>query len=159
MVVVWGGRTCMLDEQNLAVTPQGSGLIFWVPASNKRVAWLRYGILFALLPFLFALPGFFGDGHSPDAPDLALGLASFLVVFITGWMALVDALFRLAERTTRLVVNYLIAFGLTVVFTLMFYGGSLLSDHLITPSGHYFAVQGVFVIVLLLAVAPIARCA
>lgn len=147
----------MLDEQNLTATPQGSGLIFWISASSKRVAWLRYGVLFLLLPFLVSMPGFFSGAYSPDAPDLALGLASFLVVFITGWTSLTDALFRLPARTVGLVVNYLIAFGLTVVLTLILYGGSLLLDHLITPSGHYFAVQGVFAILLMLCVAPITR--
>ncbi|HLW00910.1 MAG TPA: hypothetical protein VKT82_19780 [Ktedonobacterales bacterium] len=146
----------MPDEKEPVSTPH-SGLIFWVAAASRRAAWLCYGALFLLLPFLGALPTFFSGPHAPDAPAQALGLAAFLVIFITGWMSLVDMLFRLPERSARFVAGYLIAFGLTTLGALACYVGALLLDRLVTPTGHYFAVQGAFAILLMLAVAPITR--
>ncbi len=145
----------MRDETNMASTH--SGLIFWVSASSRRAAWLCYGALFLLLPFLGALPTFFSGPHAPDAPAQALGLAAFLVIFISGWMSLADMLFRLPERSARCVAGYLLAFGLTVLGVLACYFGALLLDQSLTPTGHFFAAQGVFVILLLLFVAPITR--
>src|ERR1051326_2136780 len=131
-----GGRKPMSNEQELTLADK-SGLIFWVTSSSKRVSWLCYGVLFLLLPFLVALPTFFSGGHSPEAPDQALGLASFLVVFICAWMTLVDLLFRLPARTAAFVWSYLIGFGLTVVGAVSAYVVSLLLDNGITPTGHY----------------------
>ena len=146
----------MSDEKEHVLAEQ-NGLIFWVTASSKRVTWLCYGVLFLLLPFLVALPTFFSGPHPPEAPAQALGLASFLVVFICAWMTLVDLLFRLPARSAAFVWSYLISFGLTVLLTVGAYVVSLLLDQAITPTGHYYAVQGVFFILLMLCIAPITR--
>jgi tetratricopeptide (TPR) repeat protein len=146
----------MPDEQESVATPH-SGLIFWVAASSRRAAWLCYGALFLLLPFLGALPTFFSGFHAPEAPAQALSLAAFLAIFISGWMSLADMLFRLPERSAHCVAGYLIGFGLTVLGALALYVSAVLLDRLVTPSGHFFAVQGVFAILLMLVVAPITR--
>lgn len=147
----------MPDEQELAAGPPPGGLIFWVETSSKRVAWLHYGALFLLLLFLLALPTFFSGPRPPEAPSQALGLASLLVVLITGWMSLTGAFLRFPARTAAFTSSYLIAFGLTVLLTGAAYGGSWLLNQLITPTGNYFAVQGVFLILLMLLIAPITR--
>jgi len=146
----------MRDEKEMASAPH-SGLIFWVAASSRRAAWLCYGALFLLLPFLGALPTFFSGPYAPDAPAQALRLAAFLVLFICGWMSLADMLFRLPEHSARFVGGYLIAFGLTALLALACCLGALLLDRMVTPTGHFFAVQGVFAILLMLLVAPITR--
>ncbi len=144
----------MRDEGNLAPVPQ-SGLIFWMTTERKRIIWLRYGVLFLLLPFLAALSSFFSGPHAPDAPEQALSLASFLVCFITAWMLLIDMLFRLPSRTVAFGWGYLMAFALTVLLVVALRVGAQWLDQQITPTGHFFAVQGVFAILLTLGVAPI----
>ncbi len=146
----------MRDEQELAPAPQG-GLIFWVEASSRRVVWLRCGALLALLPFLIALPGFFSGPYAPDAPARALAIACFLVILISIWMALVDAVFRLPARSLAYARSYLAGFALTVLLALALWMVALLLDRQLTPSNHFFASQGVFAVLLTLAVAPITR--
>lgn len=146
----------MRDEQELAPAPQG-GLIFWVEASSRRVVWLRYGALFVLLPFLLALPTFFSGPHAPDAPAQALAITFLIVILISAWMSLVDALFRLPARSLAFARSYLVGFALTALLALALWMVALHLDQQITPSGHFFAVQGVFAILLTLVVAPITR--
>lgn len=144
----------MRDKSEQAVDSQG-GLIFWPTADSRRTVWLRYGALFLLLPFFAFLPSFFSGSYAPGAPAQALLIACSLVIFISGWMVLVDVLFRLPTRSAPFVRGYFIAFGLTIVPALLLYVGALLLDQQISPSGHFFAVQGVFAILLMLGVAPI----
>jgi tetratricopeptide (TPR) repeat protein len=147
----------MRDEQELAPAPQGGGLIFWIEASSKRAVWLRYGALLVLPPFLLVLPTFFSGPHAPDAPAQALGLAFFLVLIISAWMSLADVVFRLPARSLVFARSYLIGSALAVLLALVLWMAALLLDQQITPTGHFFAVQGVFAILLTLVVPPIAR--
>ncbi|HEY7350886.1 MAG TPA: hypothetical protein VH599_21425 [Ktedonobacterales bacterium] len=144
-----------MDAENEVAPSPRSGLIFWQTAESRRILWLRYGVLLLLVIFLAALSSFFSGPHGPDAPAQALGIASFLVVFMCGWMLLVDVLFRIPSRTAPFVRGYLIAFGLTALLALTFCFVALLLDQAITPTGHFFALQGVFAILLTLGVAPI----
>lgn len=150
------GRKRMRDANEQAADSQG-GLIFWPTAESRRIVWLRYGALVALLPFFALLPGFFSGPYAPNAPAQALTIASALVIFISGWMILVDVLARLPSRSAPFVRGYFIAFGLTLVPTLLLYVGARLLDQQISPTGHFFAVQGVFAMLLMLFVAPITR--
>jgi tetratricopeptide (TPR) repeat protein len=146
----------MGDEREQAASPQ-SGLIFWVEASSRRLIWLRYGALCLLLPFLALLSSFFSGPYAPDAPAQALSLACFLVIVVRGWMLLVEMVFQLPSRASSFVRGYFIAFGLTVLLALVLRFAAQLLDQLITPTGHFFALQGVFAILLTLFVAPITR--
>ncbi len=136
------------------VAPQ-SGLIFWVTPQDRRVIWLRYAPLLLLVAFLAMLSSHFSGGYAPDAPTQALMQACLVVMIVRGWMLLIDLVYRLPSREPRFLTGYLIAFGLTVVlaFLLRFVAGLL--DDWFSYSGHFFALQGVFAILLTLAVAPI----
>src|SRR5579859_7694231 len=144
----------MPPANDQAVAPQ-SGLIFWVTPQNRRVTWLRYVPLLLLVAFLATLSSYFSGGYAPDAPAQALMQASLVVIIMRGWMLLVDLVYRLPSREPRYLTSYLIAFGLTVLLAFLLRFIALLLDDWFSPTGHFFALQGVFAVLLTLAVAPI----
>jgi tetratricopeptide (TPR) repeat protein len=145
----------MRDESGLPDAPE-SGLIFWVTPGNRRVTWLRYSGLILLLPVLYLLFTSFSGAYAPDAPAHALLYTASLVILIRGWMLVIDLVYRLPSRALRFVQGYLIAFGITALLALSVCGMAWLLDVFLSPTGHFFALQGMFVILLTLCVAPIA---
>jgi tetratricopeptide (TPR) repeat protein len=145
----------MYDESDLAPMKQ-SGPMFWVPLVRDRgVSRLRMGILILVLFLLISFYTSFGAGHTPDAPAGALAAASLVVIVIRLWTLLIDLIYYLDSRERRYVMAYLIALGLTVALALVVRFTALLLDTLFSPTGHFFALQGSFAVLLTLLVAPI----
>jgi tetratricopeptide (TPR) repeat protein len=145
----------MYYESDLA-PPKQSGPIFWVPLVKGRgISRLRSGILILVVVLLVSLYASFGAGHTPDAPAEALAAASLVVIVIRLWTLLIDLVYYLDSRERRYVMAYLIALGLTVALALLVRFTALLLDSLFSPTGHFFALQGCFAVLLTLLVAPI----
>lgn len=131
--------------------------LFWVTlAGGRSVGWLRYGPLLLFLPLLLSFNIFFSPGHDPDGPASGLRLAVVLVIALSGWILLSGLIYRLPSRSRGFLRSHLIAWGAGAALALLVYGIVLVLDTFFSPSGHFFAVQGFFVILLTFLAAPVA---
>lgn len=145
----------MFGEHDLTVEQSGLPL-FWVRlAGGTRLAWMRFGPLLFFLPLLAFFNSFFGPGHDPNGPSSGLLLACMAVIGVRGLMLLVELVYLLPSRGRRVVLSHLIAPGAACGLALLVCLVALLLDALFSSSGHFFAVQGFFVILLTFWAAPI----
>lgn len=145
----------MFGEHDLTVEQSGLPL-FWVRlAGGRRLAWLRFGPLLFFLPLLVFFNSFFGPGHDPGGPSDGLLLACLAVIGIRGMMALVELVYRLPSRGRRVMLSHLISLGVTCGLALVVCLAALLLDVVFSPSGHFFAVQGFFAVLLTFWAAPV----
>ncbi len=145
----------MFGEHDLTVERSGLPL-FWVRlAGSKRLAWMRYGPLLLFLPLLAFFTNFFGPGHDPGGPADGLLAACLVVIGVRGVLLLVDLVYRLASRERRMVLSHLVSVGVTCGLALLVCLVALLLDAVFSPTGHFFAVQGFFAILLTFWAAPV----
>ncbi len=145
----------MGDKSDQAGERGGLPLLWVTLAGGRRLLWWRYGPLLFLLLLLIAFQSFFGPAHGPEGPALGLAYACLTVIVLRGWMLAVDLVYRLASRERRMMLAHVASFGATASLALLVCLLALLLDELFSPSGHFFAVQGFFVILLTFWTAPI----